>query len=260
LKAYATSKGAELSRILFTPRSTHIEYKAKLKLADVFLDTYPYNCGSTTNDVVSVGTPIVTMFGKTMVSRMGKSILNAVHRGEWISDSIENYKNKVKDIAKLQSEELVAQKNKLLKIEPKKSKFFNFIFEPGSQLQQELPNLNLSHHQLKKEQNKLTLITHHYNGHQALQNLVDSIKKWPSSIKNQIQLVAVDDGSETETNIEATGINLKYYRITDDIPWNQAGARNLGCLMAQTEWVMFFDVDQIPNESGINNILTRYFL
>ena len=256
LKAYATRKGAELSRILFTPRSTHIEYKAKLKLADVFLDTYPYNCGSTTNDVVSVGTPIVTMFGKTMVSRMGKSILNAVNRGEWISDSIESYKNKVKDIAKLQSEELVALKNKLLEIEPKNSKFFNFIFEPCSQLQQELPNLKLSHHQLKKEQNKLTLITHHYNGHQALQNLVDSIKKWPSSIKNQIQLVAVDDGSETETNLDATGINLKYYRITDDIPWNQAGARNLGCLMAQTEWVMFFDVDQIPNESGINNILT----
>jgi predicted O-linked N-acetylglucosamine transferase (SPINDLY family) len=42
------------------------------------LDTYPYNCGSTTNDVINAGVPIVTISGKTMVSRMGGSILNAI--------------------------------------------------------------------------------------------------------------------------------------------------------------------------------------
>jgi predicted O-linked N-acetylglucosamine transferase (SPINDLY family) len=71
LKAHATAANADLSRIQFTPRTTHIEYKAKLRLADVFLDTFPYNCGSTANDVVQAGVPIVTMSGRTMVSQMG---------------------------------------------------------------------------------------------------------------------------------------------------------------------------------------------
>ena len=77
LKAQAFAANADLNRIQFTPRTTHIEYKAKLRLADVFLDTFPYNCGSTTNDVVQAGVPIVTMSGRTLVSRMGGSILQA---------------------------------------------------------------------------------------------------------------------------------------------------------------------------------------
>jgi predicted O-linked N-acetylglucosamine transferase (SPINDLY family) len=78
LKKHALKAGADLERIAFTQRSSHDEYRAKLKLADIFLDTYPYNCGSTTNDVINAGVPIVTISGKTMVSRMGGSILNAI--------------------------------------------------------------------------------------------------------------------------------------------------------------------------------------
>ena len=91
LKAHAAAANADLNRIQFTPRTTHIEYKAKLRLADVFLDTFPYNCGSTTNDVVQAGVPIVTMSGRTLVSRMGGGILNSLGLSELITDSYENY-------------------------------------------------------------------------------------------------------------------------------------------------------------------------
>jgi len=74
LRAHALKAGADVDRILFTPRASHEEYRAKLKMADVFLDTFPYNCGSTTNDVINAGVPLVTMSGRTMVSRMGGSI------------------------------------------------------------------------------------------------------------------------------------------------------------------------------------------
>jgi predicted O-linked N-acetylglucosamine transferase (SPINDLY family) len=113
LKAYATSKGAELSRILFTPRSTHIEYKAKLKLADVFLDTYPYNCGSTTNNVVQAGLPMVTLYGKTMVSRMGLSILSSMGLEKFCVDNAQDYKLRIEEIAALNQDDRSALREKI---------------------------------------------------------------------------------------------------------------------------------------------------
>jgi predicted O-linked N-acetylglucosamine transferase (SPINDLY family) len=99
LKAHAVAANADLNRIQFTPRTTHIEYKAKLRLADVFLDTFPYNCGSTTNDVVQAGVPIVTMSGRTLVSRMGGGILNSLGLSELTTDSYENYVLRCKQLS-----------------------------------------------------------------------------------------------------------------------------------------------------------------
>ena len=95
LKAHAVTANADLKRIQFTPRTTHIEYKAKLRLANVFLDTFPYNCGSTTNDVVQAGVPVVTISGKTLVSRMGGSILRNTQNQDLVCSSFSEYKDKV---------------------------------------------------------------------------------------------------------------------------------------------------------------------
>jgi predicted O-linked N-acetylglucosamine transferase (SPINDLY family) len=92
LREFATAKQADLSQIIFSPRTAHSEYLAKLALADVFLDTFPYNCGSTSNDVIAAGVPLLTMQGKTMVSKMGSSILLSCQQTNTIVDSFENYK------------------------------------------------------------------------------------------------------------------------------------------------------------------------
>jgi predicted O-linked N-acetylglucosamine transferase (SPINDLY family) len=92
LRDFATVKQADLSQIIFSPRTAHSEYLAKLALADVFLDTFPYNCGSTSNDVIAAGVPLLTMQGNTMVSKMGSSILNNSQLKNTIADSFENYK------------------------------------------------------------------------------------------------------------------------------------------------------------------------
>jgi predicted O-linked N-acetylglucosamine transferase (SPINDLY family) len=93
IKKHAFATNADLNRILFTTRSVHSEYKAKLKLADIFLDNFPYNCGSTTNDAINAGLPLVTRSGNTMVSRMGKSILNSVNVTELIAETNLEYIN-----------------------------------------------------------------------------------------------------------------------------------------------------------------------
>ena len=93
LREFATSKNADLNRMIFSPRTAHSEYLAKLALADVFLDTFPYNCGSTSNDVITAGVSLLSMRGKTMVSKMGSSILLCGHQTNTIADSFDNYKS-----------------------------------------------------------------------------------------------------------------------------------------------------------------------
>jgi predicted O-linked N-acetylglucosamine transferase (SPINDLY family) len=93
LKTYAQQKGADLNRIVFTGRSAHAEYLAKLRMADVFLDNFPYNCGSTTRDVIAAGVPLITRSGKTLVSRMGGSVLSRLGLNELITNTSEEYKS-----------------------------------------------------------------------------------------------------------------------------------------------------------------------
>lgn len=99
LREYASLANADLSRIIFSPRTSYAEYRASLRLANVFLDTYPYNCGSTTNDVIQAQIPIVTVGGDTMVSRMGTSVLQALNMPELITASLDDYENRVVQLA-----------------------------------------------------------------------------------------------------------------------------------------------------------------
>jgi predicted O-linked N-acetylglucosamine transferase (SPINDLY family) len=99
LRDYASRAGADLHRIVFSPRSGYAEYRAGLRVADVFLDTYPYNCGSTTNDVIQARLPIVTVGGDTMVSRMGTSILRTLNLPELIANDLDDYENRVVQLA-----------------------------------------------------------------------------------------------------------------------------------------------------------------
>jgi predicted O-linked N-acetylglucosamine transferase (SPINDLY family) len=256
LKHQAKTADADLSRILFTPRAAHSEYKAKLTKADVFLDTFPYNCGSTTNDVIQAGIPIVTISGKTIVSRMGGSVLSALNRNDLIANSSEDYLKKIVDLS-LQKSSFSRE------IESKKIKFAtsdiekNFV--PNSFSEKNSTALDFNNQQKFKSNpiNKLSLITHHYNGHEAAKKLVKHLESLPNSIKDSIELIIIDDCSESAESIDSNLDNLKQYRITDDIPWNQAGSRNLGTFLATSAWGLFFDIDQLPNEAGLLKILSQ---
>jgi predicted O-linked N-acetylglucosamine transferase (SPINDLY family) len=93
LRDYARRCGADVSRIRFSPRVSHAEYRAYLSVADLFLDTWPYNCGSTANDVIGVGIPILTVTGRSMVSRMGASILHALNAGAMLARDLRHYED-----------------------------------------------------------------------------------------------------------------------------------------------------------------------
>jgi len=87
LRAFAAARGIAAERLVFAPRATVANYRAQLPLADLFLDNHPYNAGSTANDVLWAGTPMLTLSGKTFVSRMGGSLLTALGLPELVTYS-----------------------------------------------------------------------------------------------------------------------------------------------------------------------------
>jgi predicted O-linked N-acetylglucosamine transferase (SPINDLY family) len=99
LKEQALAHGVPPERLVFSSRTTHPEFCARLKLADVYLDTYPYNCGSTSNDVIHAGVPLVSLYGKTLVSRMGLSLLTALNSASNATRSLAEYEDKVLELS-----------------------------------------------------------------------------------------------------------------------------------------------------------------
>jgi predicted O-linked N-acetylglucosamine transferase (SPINDLY family) len=65
----------------------------------VYLDTTPYNSGSTARDVLDCGLPMVTLSGRTCVSRMAGSLLHATGLDELITYTHTDYENLVVDLA-----------------------------------------------------------------------------------------------------------------------------------------------------------------
>jgi predicted O-linked N-acetylglucosamine transferase (SPINDLY family) len=256
IKKHAISAKADVSRILFTGRSAHVEYKAKLKLADVFLDTFPYNCGSTTNDVINADIPMVTMSGRTMVSKMGKSILNRIGRNNLITNSREEY---TRTVCALSNSLDTEQTKKTIQKDHQLSNSLdieNKLLDKTSNQFDINKNASMIFSAQKfTERPLLSLITHHYNGHEAAGKLVSHLEKLPYAMKNKVELIIIDDYSDVEKPIDSNLLNLKQYRIINDIQWNQAGARNLGALMASGSWSLFFDIDQEPNILGITKIV-----
>lgn len=101
----------------------------------------------------------------------------------------------------------------------------------------------------------LSLVTHHLNGHHKAQALLDALGLLDAKYRAQFEIIIVDDCSDEAVIPNNNGLNLKAYRISDDIPWNQAGARNLGCFMAESPWALFFDIDQLPLANCVQLIL-----
>lgn len=77
-----------------------------------------------------------------------------------------------------------------------------------------------------------------------LQKQLDAIAEYPQAVRDQLRLVIVDDCGEPPVSVSQFPVETQVFRITTDIPWNQAGARNLGmshakgvCLMIDPDMV-----------------------
>ena len=91
--------GIEPCRLVFCTRVQRSEYLARFKAADLFLDTLPYNAGTTASDALWAGLPVLTLAGNSFAARIGASLLNALGLPELITHSQREYEAKAVELA-----------------------------------------------------------------------------------------------------------------------------------------------------------------
>ncbi len=91
IRAEAASRSVDPNRIIFASVTAHDEFLARLPLADLYLDTLPYNAGATCNDAIWAGLPVLTCTGNTYVGRMATSLLHAASLSELVTTSLPEY-------------------------------------------------------------------------------------------------------------------------------------------------------------------------
>ena len=94
LRREAGNHGVSERRLVFAPFvSGDEDHLARLSLADLFLDTLPYNAHSTAIDALWAGVPVLTMRGNAFAGRVASSALIAVGLPELIAASTEDYES-----------------------------------------------------------------------------------------------------------------------------------------------------------------------
>lgn len=94
LRREAQARGIEASRLIFASRVAPENYLARYALADLFLDSFPFNAGTTANDALWMGCPVLTRVGRTFASRMAGALLTAAGLPELITETPQDYADK----------------------------------------------------------------------------------------------------------------------------------------------------------------------
>jgi predicted O-linked N-acetylglucosamine transferase (SPINDLY family) len=93
LRIEALKRGVDSARLIFGARIPVSEYLARYRTADLFLDTLPYNAGTTASDALWAGLPVLTCMGETFAGRMAASLLRAIDLPELITSSAAEYED-----------------------------------------------------------------------------------------------------------------------------------------------------------------------
>ncbi len=127
LKNEIKTRNIDQERIIFASRMPELsDHLARLDLADLFLDTFPYNAHSTCGDALWSGLPIITKIGNSFSGRVAASMLNAIGLPELITKTENEYEELALYLSKNKNH-LKKIKNKL-----KKNRFESSLFDTKS--------------------------------------------------------------------------------------------------------------------------------
>jgi protein O-GlcNAc transferase len=93
LKKAARKLGVAVDRLVFAAFAGEMDqHLSRLQLADLFLDTLPYNAHTTATEALWAGVPVITCLGKTLAGRVGASLLTAAGLPELICPDLASYR------------------------------------------------------------------------------------------------------------------------------------------------------------------------
>jgi predicted O-linked N-acetylglucosamine transferase (SPINDLY family) len=91
LRAAASARGVDPARLIFAERKGLADHLARHRLADLFLDTSPYNAHTTASDALWAGLPLITCPGQAFAARVAASLLTAINAPELIAADAAEY-------------------------------------------------------------------------------------------------------------------------------------------------------------------------
>jgi protein O-GlcNAc transferase len=92
LRAAASARGIDPARLVFAPKLPGLdEHLARHRLADLYLDTLPYNAHTTASDALWAGLPVLTAGGEAFAGRVGASLLTAVGLPDLVAPDLAAY-------------------------------------------------------------------------------------------------------------------------------------------------------------------------
>ena len=99
LRRQAVRSAIEPGRLAFAGRIPYGDYLARYRAADLFLDTHPYNAGTTASDALWMGLPVLTYSGETFAARVAASLLTSVGLSELVAESRAEYERLAIELA-----------------------------------------------------------------------------------------------------------------------------------------------------------------
>ena len=100
LRREAEKRGVAPERLVFAPDMDNADHLARHGLADLFLDTLPFNAHTTASDALWAGLPVLTCLGTTFAGRVGGGLLSAVGLPELITTSLDDYQARALELAR----------------------------------------------------------------------------------------------------------------------------------------------------------------
>ena len=91
LQETAWSLGVDPARLIFAPKLANPQHLARIGLADLFLDSFPYGAHTTASDALWVGLPVLTLRGRSFAARVCASLVVAAGVPELACDTAEGY-------------------------------------------------------------------------------------------------------------------------------------------------------------------------
>jgi protein O-GlcNAc transferase len=87
----AEKRGVAAERLILAPKASVPDHLARHRLADLCLDTLPYNAHTTASDALWAGLPVLTCLGETFAGRVAASLLKAIGLDELITRTLAEY-------------------------------------------------------------------------------------------------------------------------------------------------------------------------
>ncbi|MDB5617898.1 tetratricopeptide repeat protein [Tardiphaga sp.] len=99
LRREAAARGIDPARLVFATRTRPAEHLARHRVADLFLDTLPYNAHTTASDALWAGLPLLTCRGDTFAGRVAASLLQSIDVPELIAPTLQQFERQAIDLA-----------------------------------------------------------------------------------------------------------------------------------------------------------------